>query len=99
MSRKLRKNEYLIIQGWMTTELGLTGEELILFALIYSYAQDGQCLEWSYVDDFTSWFAAFGYDYKCENIDCIMSNLRVKGYVEVTKEGFYLIRHIKELEK
>lgn len=37
------KNEnYINIQGWMINELKLKGNELILFALIYGFSQDGQ---------------------------------------------------------
>lgn len=37
------KNEnYINIQGWMINELELKGNELILYALIYGFTQDGQ---------------------------------------------------------
>lgn len=32
---------YLTIQGWMISELGLSGHELILYAIIYGFSQDG----------------------------------------------------------
>jgi predicted DNA-binding transcriptional regulator len=36
------KNEgYINIQGWMFNELKLSGNELLLFALIYGFSQDG----------------------------------------------------------
>lgn len=98
MYRKLRNYEYFTIQGWMINKLKLTGVDLILYALIYSYAQDGTVLEWGYVDDFRSWFSAFGYDFECADIDYYMNNLRVKGYINVTKKGCSIVRHIKELE-
>lgn len=34
------RDNYLIIQGWMVTELELSGNELLLFALIYGFCQD-----------------------------------------------------------
>ncbi|MFN8579299.1 MAG: helix-turn-helix domain-containing protein [Candidatus Sericytochromatia bacterium] len=37
------KNEnYINIQGWMINELNLKGNELILYAIIYGFSQDGQ---------------------------------------------------------
>lgn len=33
---------YYIVFSWMRTELGLSGNELNAFALVYSYSQDGQ---------------------------------------------------------
>ena len=32
---------YLVINGWMKTRLGLKGTELIVFAIIYGFTQDG----------------------------------------------------------
>lgn len=32
---------YIVIQGWMITELHLSGRELILYALIYGFSQGG----------------------------------------------------------
>lgn len=37
------KNEnYITIQGWMVNELGLSGCELLCYALIYGFSQDGE---------------------------------------------------------
>ena len=100
MHRKLRNVEHLTIHGWMINKLKLTEVELILFALIYSYAQDGTTLEWSYADDFRTWLVELGFDFDSDlsSIDYYMNNLRMKGYVNVCKEGFSIVRHIKELE-
>lgn len=35
-------SNYLTIQGWMRTELGLSGNELIAYALIYGFSQDNE---------------------------------------------------------
>lgn len=32
---------YITIQGWMRTKLGLKGNELLVYALIYGFSQDG----------------------------------------------------------
>ena len=36
----MRSDNYIVIQGWMCNELGLKGNELLIFALIYGFSQD-----------------------------------------------------------
>ena len=36
---KVNRDNYIVIQGWMVTELGLKGSELIVYALIYGFSQ------------------------------------------------------------
>ena len=38
----MKRDNYITIQGWMVSELGLSGNELILYALIYGFSQDGE---------------------------------------------------------
>lgn len=38
----VQPNNYLTIQGWMQTDLHLKGSDLILYALIYGFTQDGE---------------------------------------------------------
>ena len=35
-------NNYIVIQGWMTSELNLSGNELLVYALIYGFSQDNE---------------------------------------------------------
>lgn len=35
-------NRYIVVMGWMMTALGLNGNDLLAYALIYGYSQDGQ---------------------------------------------------------
>jgi hypothetical protein len=35
------KDNYIVIQGWMVTELKLSGNNLLAYALIYGFSQDG----------------------------------------------------------
>lgn len=37
----MENNNYITIQGWMRNELDLTGTELIIYAIIYGFSQDG----------------------------------------------------------
>lgn len=36
---KVDNNNYLVIQGWMIKELGLKGNELLIYACIYGFSQ------------------------------------------------------------
>jgi hypothetical protein len=36
------KNNYLVIQGFMVSELNLSGNDLLTYALIYGFSQDGE---------------------------------------------------------
>lgn len=35
-------SRYIVVVGWMMTTLGLNGNDLLVYALIYGYSQDGQ---------------------------------------------------------
>lgn len=39
---KIREDNYIMIQGWMVTELELKGNELLMFAIIHGFSQDGE---------------------------------------------------------
>ena len=38
----MKENTYITIQSWMITDLDLKGTELIVFATIYGFSQDGE---------------------------------------------------------
>lgn len=38
----MKENTYIVIQSWMVTELDLKGTELIVYATIYGFSQDGE---------------------------------------------------------
>lgn len=39
---KVNPDNYIVIQGWMVTELGLKGNDLLVYAIIYGFSQDGE---------------------------------------------------------
>ena len=41
MNATIKDNNFIAIQGWMRNKLGLKGHELIVYALIYGFSQDG----------------------------------------------------------
>lgn len=38
----MKKKAYIVIESWMVNELGLSGNELICYAVIYGFSQDGE---------------------------------------------------------
>ena len=38
----VKDNNFIAIQGWMRTRLNLKGNELLIYALVYGFSQDGQ---------------------------------------------------------
>lgn len=42
MGKKLNTRNYITIFGWMITDLHLKGNELLVYALIYGFCQDGE---------------------------------------------------------
>lgn len=39
---KVKNENFIAIQGWMVTELGLKGNSLLIYAIIYGFSQDGE---------------------------------------------------------
>ena len=76
---RIKPENYITIQGWMITELGLRNNRLLLYALIYGFSQDGKS----------------GYsgkqDYLLEWLDCSRSAL--KNYIKELK-GKGLLREV-----
>lgn len=51
-------DNFLVIQGWMLTKLGLKGSELFVYALIYGFSQDGISTFIGSVDYIQEWIGA-----------------------------------------
>lgn len=74
---KVTEKNYITIQGWMVTDLKLRGNELMLYALVYGFSQDGEGC-------FTG-----GLQYVMDWIGCskptaisLLKSLTTKGYIE-----------------
>lgn len=71
------KDSYVVIQSWMCTELELKGIDLLVYALIYGFSQDGE----------SCYRGSRTYISKCFNIsissvDYSLKNLINKGLIE-----------------
>lgn len=71
------KNEnYITIQGWMVNELGLSGNSLLVYAIIYGFSQDGK----NEFDGTLSYLAEWCNSTKQGMINCL-KGLVEKGYI------------------
>lgn len=74
-------NSFITIQGWMVSKLGLKGTELLLFALIFSFSQDGESTFKGSISYMTKWT---GCSYR--SVWDSLSSLIDKGYI--SKDSF-----------
>ena len=73
----MNERNYIVIQGWMLTELHLKGNELLIYACIYGFSQlDGQVFSGSlqYLADWTN-------STRQGVVKCLKSLIE-KGYIE-----------------
>ncbi len=42
MAVEINRDNYIVVQGWMITELGLKGARLLIYAIIYGFSQGDQ---------------------------------------------------------
>ena len=42
----MKDSNYIVVMGWMMSALGLNGNDLLAYALIYSHSQDGEGAYW-----------------------------------------------------
>lgn len=76
---KVNRDNYIVLQGWMLTELELKGNELIVYACIYGFSQSEQQAfsgSLQYLADWTN-------STKQSVINCLKS-LVEKGYIDKT---------------
>ena len=72
----LDASNYITVQGWMATDLGLKGNELLTYALIYGFSQDNEsvfCGTCSYITD---WLGI-----SRQTAINILKSLTEKGYI------------------
>jgi predicted transcriptional regulator len=76
---KINNDNYVVIQGWMRNELNLKGNELMVYAIIYGFSQDGE-------NDFTG-SAAYMADWigsTKQTVFNILKSLTERGLVKKT---------------
>lgn len=54
----MKGNDCIVIHGWMRTDLGLKGNELMVFAMIHSFSQKGGCGCYASLKHYMDWTGA-----------------------------------------
>lgn len=81
-SSVIRDSNYVVIQGWMITRLGLKGNELMIYAVIYGFTQNGEAEfigSMKYLADWTN--------STVESVRKCIKSLIDKGYIVKTLDG------------
>ena len=76
METKVNNNNFITIQGWMVNELGLKGNSLLIYAIIFGFSQDG---EGSYSG--SQQYLADWTNTTKRNVRNILNELVEKGYL------------------
>lgn len=80
LGEKIMDNDnYVVIQGWMCNELDLSGNELLIFAMIYGFSQDGES---SFNGSRT--YIANTFNISKPTVDKSLKSLIDKGLIEKT---------------
>lgn len=79
----MKSDNYVVIQGWMCNELNLKGNELLVFALIYGFCQDG-------TTHFTGSrsYIADTFNITLPTVDKALNSLKDKQLIEVYKDSY-----------
>ena len=81
-SSVIRDSNYMVIQGWMLTRLGLKGNELLIYAVIYGFTQNGETEfvgSMKYLADWTN--------STIESVRKCIKSLIDKGYIIKSLDG------------
>ncbi|MBO7735205.1 MAG: winged helix DNA-binding protein [Methanobrevibacter sp.] len=73
----VKDDNFINIQGWMVNRLGLNGNELICYALIYGFCQDGRSVFSGGLKYISGWLNIS----ERSTID-VLKRLTEKGYIE-----------------
>ncbi len=73
----MKDNTYIVIQSWMISELGLSGNDLLVYAIIYGFSQDGESRFTGSLQYLADWCNATK-----AGIQKNLKNLVAGGYIE-----------------
>lgn len=76
----MKSDNYVVIQGWMCNELELKGNDLLVFALIYGFSQDGESRFAG-----SRKYIAETFNISLPTVDKALKNLIEKGLIEQHK--------------
>lgn len=94
MNKKHISDEnYILIQGWMRTEMGLSGAALMVYATIYGFSQTGNCYYSGSIDYLAEWAGV-----KRRQVISILKDLTESGYIEKNEVGYNRYRYRTDRE-
>ena len=94
MNKKHISDEnYILIQGWMRTEMGLSGAALMVYATIYGFSQTGNCYYSGSIDYLAEWAGV-----QRRQVMRILKELTESGYIEKTEAGYNRFRYRTDRE-
>ena len=76
MENKVKNENHLTIDGWMINNLDLKGNELIIYALIYGFSQDGESEFYGSRSYIAEWCNS-----SLPTVDKALNELIRKGYI------------------
>ena len=76
MENKVKNENHLTIDGWMINNLALKGNELIIYALIYGFSQDGESEFYGSRSYIAEWCNS-----SLPTVDKALNELIRKGYI------------------
>ena len=79
----MKSENFVVIQGWMCNELELKGNDLLVFALIYGFSQDGE----SRFSGSRNYIANT-FNISKPTVDKALQNLLDKGYIKKHISGY-----------
>ena len=94
MNKKHISDEnYILIQGWMRTEMGLSGAALMVYATIYGFSQTGNCYYSGSIDYLAEWAGV-----QRRQVMRILKEFTEAGYIEKTEAGYNRFRYRTDRE-
>lgn len=92
-TKHINDENYILIQGWMRTEMGLSGAALLVYATIYGFSQTGNCYYSGSIDYLAEWAGV-----QRRQVMRILKELTESGYIEKTEAGYNRFRYRTDRE-
>ena len=92
-TKHINDENYILIQGWMRSEMGLSGAALLVYATIYGFSQTGNCYYSGSIDYLAEWAGV-----QRRQVMRILKELTESGYIEKTEAGYNRFRYRTDWE-
>ena len=92
-TKHINDENYILIQGWMRTEIGLSGAALMVYATIYGFSQTGNCYYSGSIDYLAEWAGV-----QRRQVMRILKEFTEAGYIEKTEAGYNRFRYRTDRE-